>query len=128
MRAEPNLRTEKYRAAHPLYRAARPLYGATPAGSSWGYFEIGGLRIISSGSVDGNEAGAGWEHVSVSLHDRCPTWDEMKKVKELFWRDDETVIQFHPSKGQYISKCETCLHLWRKPGAEAELPPAELIA
>jgi hypothetical protein len=25
--------------------------------------------------------GEGWEHVSVSVRDRCPTWDEMEDVK-----------------------------------------------
>ena len=26
----------------------------------------------------------GWEHVSVSLRNRCPTWDEMCLVKDIF--------------------------------------------
>ena len=26
----------------------------------------------------------GWEHVSVSLQNRCPTWDEMCRIKDIF--------------------------------------------
>ena len=37
--------------------------------------------------------GMGWEHVSVSLKDRCPRWQEMCYIKDLFWNDDEVVIQ-----------------------------------
>src|SRR5690349_6482303 len=31
--------------------------------------------------------GEGWEHVSISIpsEDRCPTWEEMCFVKDLFW-------------------------------------------
>lgn len=42
--------------------------------------------------------GGGWEHVSVSLSNRCPTWEEMCMVKDIFWGEDECVIQFHPPK------------------------------
>ena len=41
----------------------------------------------------------GWEHVSVSLRDkkgdpidRCPYWEEMCKIKALFFEDDECVM------------------------------------
>ena len=36
--------------------------------------------------------GGGWEHVSVSYRRKTPTWDEMCRVKELFFNDDETVL------------------------------------
>lgn len=36
--------------------------------------------------------GGGWEHVSVSLSNRCPTWEEMCMVKDIFWGEDECVI------------------------------------
>lgn len=67
--------------------------------------------------------GGGWDHVSIAYPNRCPTWEEMCQVKEAFFHDDETVIQFHPKKSEYINKHPYCLHLWRKQGEEAELPP-----
>jgi len=54
-----------------------------------------------------------WQHVSVSLPSRCPTWKEMCFIKDLFWHEDETVVQFHPPKSEYINNHSFCLHLWR---------------
>ena len=123
MRNEPNLRIEQFRRVHPVLGAGEP-------GRNFGYFERGPLRIISSGNPEGT-VGEGWEHVSVSCSGRCPTWDEMQTVKEMFWRDTETVVQFHPRKEAYVNRHPFCLHLWRKVkvGAEQdyELPPRNLI-
>ena len=45
--------------------------------------------------------GFGWEHVSVTINrNRTPDWDTMCKVKELFWNESDTVIQYHPAKIQ----------------------------
>ncbi len=97
MRNFPNLRLDKYRIAHPYL-------GKTPSGYLCGAFQIGPLTVMSSGSPSPGDVGYPWEHVSVSTPTRCPTWDEMKHVKELFWADDETVVQFHPEKSQYVNK------------------------
>ena len=67
--------------------------------------------------------GGGWEHVSVSYRRRTPTWDEMCKVKDMFWHDDETVVQYHPKKSDYVNIHPNCLHLWRKCGEDFEQPP-----
>jgi hypothetical protein len=71
--------------------------------------------------------GGGWEHVSVSYRRRTPTWDEMCKVKEMFWNENETVVQYHPKKSEYKNLHEHCLHLWRKCGEDFELPPREYV-
>ena len=71
--------------------------------------------------------GGGWEHVSVSLRNRCPTWEEMCLVKDIFWMDDECVVQFHPPKNEYINVHPYCLHLWKKIGEKADLPPKEFV-
>ena len=68
-----------------------------------------------------------WEHVSVSLPNRCPTWDEMCKVKDLFWDKNQTVIQFHPPEGEYVNNCGFCLHLWRNVKNKTEIPPTDLV-
>ena len=78
------------------------------------------LRVIASD-------GAGWEHVSVSLPNRCPTWDEMCKVKALFWDDDDCVVQFHPPKTDYVNLHPYCLHLWRPVGTPILLPDQTLV-
>lgn len=57
--------------------------------------------------------GGGWDHVSVSLIHRCPTWSEMCFVKSLFFKDDEWVMQLHPPKSENVNYYKFCLHLWR---------------
>lgn len=66
--------------------------------------------------------GGGWEHVSVSAQARCPTWEEMCFIKDLFWDAEDTVVQFHPKKSEYVNTHSNCLHLWKKVGSEFELP------
>ncbi len=108
-----------------IFRRVHPTLGDSALGADYGYFEVpaerGTLRVISSG------AGSKWEHVSVSLADRCPTWDEMQRVKELFWDDDETVLQFHPASAAYVNTHPHCLHLWKVCGENHELPQRGLI-
>lgn len=73
------------------------------------------LRCIASD-------GGGWEHVSVSLLDRCPTWDEMCQVKDLFWGEEDCVVQFHPARKDYVNHHPYCLHLWRFTGRGLSQP------
>lgn len=85
------------------------------------------LGVIASDGTDWNSAdlpGPAWEHVSVSLQARCPTWREMCFVKNIFWRDDETVIQLHVPKSDHVNYHEFCLHLWKPIGIELIRPPA----
>lgn len=73
----------------------------------------------------------GWEHVSVSVRDhpdRIPSWEEMCAVKEMFWEDDEVVMQLHPTKEDWIDCHPGCLHLWRPLEAEIPLPPKIMVA
>ena len=117
MRPEPNNSLDIYRKVHPNF-------GRSPLGMNYGYFEVilkGQLRIISSGS----DKESGWEHVSISHQEQVPTWKEMCYIKELFWRDDETVLQL--KKSMYINCHLFTLHLWKKIGKEVELPPRELL-
>ena len=64
------------------------------------------LRVIASD-------GMGWEHVSVSLPNRCPNWREMCFIKDVFWEAEDVVIQYHPRKSEYVNRHDNCLHLWR---------------
>lgn len=64
----------------------------------------------------------GWDHISVSLKNRCPNWIEMCFVKDLFFDEDEVVIQIHPKKGNYVNLAKSCLHLWKDQNNEFGLP------
>lgn len=100
------------------------MYG-TPNGSKFGCFFIpyGSNNLLVIAAPEDEQ----WQHVSVSLKNRCPNWAEMSYVKELFWGDDETVVQFHPKKTEYVNLAENCLHLWRNTMAAHELPPWILV-
>lgn len=78
------------------------------------------LKIVASGDC-------GWEHVSVSTRKRPPNWQEMCFVKELFWSDDECVVQFHPPKKDYVNCHPYCLHLWRNINKPFETPPTIFV-
>lgn len=55
----------------------------------------------------------GWEHVSVRMRTkRLPRWDEMCQIKDLFWDEEEEVVQIHPKQSEYVNIAEA-LHLWR---------------
>ena len=80
-------------------------------------FEIKRLRGSAVFGFDEN----GWEHVSVSPYKgKMPTWDDMCEIKDIFWNDEEAVIQIHPKKSEYVNMVDNCLHLWRH--REIELP------
>ena len=69
-----------------------------------------------------------WDHVSVSIEpSRLTNWEEMKFVKELFWGDEETVLQFHPKKTAYVNVNKYVLHLWKPQSIEIVLPDLELV-
>lgn len=68
-----------------------------------------------------------WQHVSASHANRTPTWDEMCKLKDLFWSPQDTVLQFHPPESEYVNNHPHCLHLWKQVGAEVPLPPSTAV-
>jgi len=103
-----------------------------------------GLFVIPHPSIDDYlltcivSDGGGWEHVSITLHQkvsqtrrkavkRTPTWSEMCYVKSLFWDDEEAVMQLHPLKSQHVNRHDYCLHLWRPVRQDIPLPPPGLV-
>ena len=73
--------------------------------------------------------GMGWEHASIHVVEqkRLPGWSEMQWIKEQFWEDEETVVQFHPRKSKYTNDHIGTLHLWRMKECEWMLPPRILV-
>ena len=118
MRQTPNAKAEQYREMHPMF-------GAGPVGSNVGWFKMGGLSVMAHDGIGGDVDG--WEHVSVSRPDRVPTWEEMCLVKDVFWGEEEVVIQIHPKKSEYVNRHPYVLHLWRRVGENIETPPKNLV-
>lgn len=85
--------------------------------------------IVASGETAQQDMGINhaWDHVSVSLKNRCPTWNEMTYVKDLFFLPEETVFQFHPPQSEYVNLHPYTLHLWRPLLVTVPLPPKEMV-
>lgn len=79
--------------------------------------------------------GLGWEHVSVRAQSGIPgktqertlRWDEMCFIKDLFWDEEDCVVQYHPPKSDYVNNHPNVLHLWRPIGSELPRPPSVLV-
>lgn len=73
--------------------------------------------------------GGGWEHVSVAplKKNKIPTWEMMCTVKDVFFKEDEAVIQIHPPKTEYVNMMTNCLHLWRPIDKGLVLPPSFMV-
>lgn len=112
-----------------LARLTTGVLGSEPHSGPNGCFAVAGprgnvLRIIATDGED--KTSDGWEHVSVSLMTRTPLWEEMAWVKDMFFEEDETVIQFHPAKRDYVNCHPFCLHMWRHRDGHT-LPPSILV-
>lgn len=108
---------EKYR----LREKERQLYGCN-GDSSNGIFKVfvngkSFFCIVSNGGS--------WEHISVSMPNqkRCPTWEEMCAIKDMFFEAEEVVVQYHPKKSEYVNNHPCCLHLWKPINKEMPTPP-----
>lgn len=130
MRNAPNMRVEKFRVREGEL-ASDTSYGNNGAFiiimrciERYGYIKpTVTLRVVVSDEES-------WDHVSVSVDvnpPRCPTWEEMNYIKDLFFRDDETVVQFHPKKEEYVNCHKYTLRLWRYQHKEHQLPPSWMI-
>lgn len=73
--------------------------------------------------------GGGWEHVSVcpKKRNQIPTWNDMCLLKDIIFKDDETAIQIHPVKNEYVNNMPNCLHLWRYADGDMILPPSFMV-
>lgn len=78
------------------------------------------LKVIAS-------CGAGWEHVSVSRKNRTPNWPEMTYIRDLFFKDSETVVEYHVPKSEHVNDHPNCLHLWRPINQEIPRPPSWMV-
>ena len=84
------------------------------------------LRVIASSGAD-QPAEYAFDHLSVSLSNRCPTWEEMDYIKRLFFKPEEVAYQLHMPPSDNISMHPYCLHIWRPVKEKIQLPPADTV-
>ena len=69
----------------------------------------------------------GWEHLSVSMPSRTPTWDQMCVMKDIFWNKNEACVEYHPREEDYVNNHKHCLHIWRPTHEPLPIPPSILV-
>lgn len=69
----------------------------------------------------------GWEHLSVSMPNKTPSWEQMCMMKDIFWGEDEVCIEYHPRKEEYVNNHPHCLHIWKPRDVEMPTPPSILV-
>lgn len=47
----------------------------------------------------------------------------MCEIKRMFFWEDETVVEYHPAKTNYVNLHPLCLHLWRPTVMHMPKPP-----
>ena len=92
----------------------------------------GGRGVITMPTWTGTVVwsfGGGWEHVSVAPIKKriTPSWDDMCILKDIFFNEDETVVQYHPAKSEYVNNVPNCLHLWRPINKVMPTPPSIMV-
>lgn len=139
MRQAPNSRIEPYRIR------SGPLASATTDGNNGAFLFPMRVKYNNQSTKDQVlivivSDTDGWDHISVSLlgstgpavpilkNQRCPTWEEMCFIKDLFFEETETVVQYHPPIDKHVNCHPYCLHLWRKHNYEYPLPDESMIS
>ncbi len=97
------------------YRINSPLFSGTDK-TRYGAFKVpvGKRFFLVLASVDyGAEQAV--EHISVSHRNEkiVPSWDEMSKIKDMFFLPEEECVEIHPKRSEYVNMVDNCLHIWR---------------
>lgn len=115
------------------YRVTKGPYATPFSYGNAGMFKIPHYKIDHYTFVAMVGDMSGWEHVSISIVSnkmevkRCPTWEEMCWLKDIFWDEDDCVMQLHPPKSEHVSTHNYCLHMWRPIGVEIPLPHGLMV-
>lgn len=74
------------------------------------FLHTSGISVIASVSTEHD--GKRWLHVSCAYHNRLPSWDDLRMVKDVFIGKHRKAIQVIPSAEEHININPNCLHLW----------------
>lgn len=96
------------------YRVQHPFIVKSSTSGAFKVF-VNGRSFMVIASIDNCGASGMMEHISVTMKNqkRCPTWEEMSAIKDMFFLPEEECVQFHPKHSKYVNLHEYCLHIWR---------------
>lgn len=81
----------------------------SPVYKTMAYTNGRGLFVIKGYEQYGNQK---WLHVSVSKVNKLPSWDAIKKVKDVFIGRNQKAIMILPPTEQYVNYHRFCMHLF----------------
>ena len=68
-----------------------------------------------------------YDDIDALLHETCFAGTHYHcgsfMIRDMFFGEDERVMQFHPPKSEYINNHPYCLHLWKPVDTEIPHPP-----
>lgn len=73
---------------------------------------------------------AGWDHCRISVNlsrKQEATNEEIMYIRELIFKPDEVVVEFHNMREGYINDDTVTTHLWRNQGEVIAVPPVEIL-
>lgn len=73
------------------------------------YISFDGLRVIVTDEIHDGQL---WQHVSISRKNRLPTWQDIRRVKDLMIGADEKAIMVLPKQAEYVNAHPYCMHLF----------------
>lgn len=86
-----------------------PPNSGNQAGSVWEH-KLTPIRVMRSKTTLNDEST--WIHLSISRHDRLPSWEEISKVKNEFLGAEIEAYQVLAARQDHINVHKNCLHLW----------------
>ena len=51
----------------------------------------------------------------------------MCEIKEIFFKDEEACVEYHPAKSEYVNNLSHCLHIWRPQKETLPVPDSLLV-
>lgn len=70
-------------------------------------------RLSAILSVEREQDGKRWLHVSLAHASRLPTWDELRRVKLWLMGPEARALSVLPPESEYVNVHPYCLHLWQ---------------
>lgn len=109
------------------YRVKHPFWPQTATSGAFKVFVKQRSFVVLAGIENTGDDGM-MEHISVTPTNqkRCPTWDEMAAIKDMFFDSEEEAIQYFPKRSRYINIHEYCLHIWRPVNGQTLRKPGDI--
>ena len=74
------------------------------------YMGIDGMSVIESIAIE--DDGNTWLHVSFARKSRMPDYEDMARIRKIFFKETQKVIMIFPPKEKHVNIHPYCLHFF----------------